>query len=183
MLNSLTGTIPSELGLLSSKLTFLSLAFNSLSGKLPSELGMLSEAIELSFWSNELTGTIPIELFNSNFAHLLNLDVSQNKFHGSIPSEVGLLSSIQYLYFRELPSLEGTIPSEVGLLTNLFKVHFDGTSLHGSIPTELCGLNIDVLKADCDPISDDNETIPVTCPEGCCTKCCRRESGICRKIP
>ena len=51
----LTGTIPSELGSLSS-LQNLWLSGNQLTGEIPAELGNLSNLHELSLWGNQLTG-------------------------------------------------------------------------------------------------------------------------------
>ena len=60
-INSLTGTIPSELGDLPG-LAILNLNGNSLSGSIPTELGNLSNLEGLNFYGNSLSGTIPSEL-------------------------------------------------------------------------------------------------------------------------
>jgi hypothetical protein len=89
--NGLTGTIPSEVSLLT-KLTYLDLCCNSLTGTIPSQLGLLTKLTDLSLWGNNLIGMIP--------------------------SEIGLLSKLTYLSLSN-NSLTGTIPSEVGLMSNL----------------------------------------------------------------
>ena len=58
---SLTGTIPSELGSLF-ELTHLKLNSNSLTGSIPHELGWLYNLEELKLSGNSLTGCIPIAL-------------------------------------------------------------------------------------------------------------------------
>ena len=58
---SLTGTIPAELGILSA-LTHLDLSSNSLTGEIPRELGGLSNLEELRLSGNSFTGCIPSAL-------------------------------------------------------------------------------------------------------------------------
>ena len=58
---SLSGTIPSELGDLS-ELTHLNLSSNSLTGEIPRQLGRLSNLQEIRLSGNSLTGCIPIAL-------------------------------------------------------------------------------------------------------------------------
>ena len=57
--NRLTGTLPTELGLLT-LLTGLDFAFNYLTGEIPTELGRLTHLISLDLNSNDFEGTIPI---------------------------------------------------------------------------------------------------------------------------
>lgn len=59
--NSLTGGIPSELGMITG-LEILALTRNQLSGEIPSELGHLTDLVELSVVSNRLWGEIPLEV-------------------------------------------------------------------------------------------------------------------------
>ena len=70
--NNLTGTIPTELGLLSS-LEDLNLEANQLSGTIPTEMGLLSNLKELTLSFNQLTGSVPISL-----ASLSSLSKSQS---------------------------------------------------------------------------------------------------------
>ena len=58
-LNQLTGTIPSEIGLLSDTLIAWSCAVNSLTGELPSEIGLLTLSKYLAVNDNSFSGTIP----------------------------------------------------------------------------------------------------------------------------
>ena len=99
--NSLTGTIPTELGNLTS-LTFLDLSRNSLTGSIPSELGDLESLTILDLGLNSLSGTIPTEF--GNLSNLTYLSLSYNSLSGAIPSEV-----------TDLPNLETT-----GFAGNLF---------------------------------------------------------------
>ena len=63
MANQLSGSIPPELGNLSS-LNWLYLFLNQLSRSIPPELGNLSSLIRLELSANELSGSIPPELGN-----------------------------------------------------------------------------------------------------------------------
>ena len=81
--NQLTGTIPAELGNLSS-LTILILQFNrQLTGPIPAELGNLSSLEVLALGANQLTGTIPPEL--GNLSSLTWLTLFHNQLTGTIP--------------------------------------------------------------------------------------------------
>jgi hypothetical protein len=72
--NKFRGTLPSELGLLSSTLIDISLHSNRLTGELPSELGLLvalgyetsntAPDLGLQLQSNSLSGTIPAVFFH-----------------------------------------------------------------------------------------------------------------------
>jgi Leucine-rich repeat (LRR) protein len=59
--NRLTGSIPSEVGLVVS-LKDIVVYDNRLSGEIPSELGELVALTHLSLWSNRLTGSVPEEI-------------------------------------------------------------------------------------------------------------------------
>ena len=69
--NRLTGTIPPELGGLSS-LTLLYLDNNSLTGPIPPELAGLSGLLTLNLSNNELSGPIPPEPMHA----ILNDDIT-----------------------------------------------------------------------------------------------------------
>ena len=56
--NQLTGSIPTELGNLSS-LEYLSLPNNQLTGSIPTELSNLSNLLWINLYGNQLTGCIP----------------------------------------------------------------------------------------------------------------------------
>ena len=136
MINSLTGTIPNELGDLAG-LAILNLNGNSLSGSIPTELGNLSNLEGLNFYGNSLSGTIPSEL--GSLTKLSTLGLGRNSLTGPIPIELGNLT---ILWSLELSynSLSGTIPKELGNLTNLYNLSFERNSLSGSIPSELGNL-------------------------------------------
>ena len=135
--NSLSGGIPSELGNLT-KLTWLTLDLNySLAGSIPREVGNLTNLKLLNLSDNSLSGSIPSEL--GNLTKLTSIVLQNNSLSGSIPIELGSLTNLTSLYASN-NSLSGTIPSELGSLSNLELVYLQNNSLSGSIPTELGGL-------------------------------------------
>ena len=77
--NNLTGTIPTQLGNLTS-LTRLDLSVNGLTGTIPTQLGNLTSLQTLSLWGNELSGEIPAEL--GNLTSLTRLSLNQNNLTG-----------------------------------------------------------------------------------------------------
>jgi Leucine-rich repeat (LRR) protein len=135
--NGLSGTIPPELGNLSS-LQGLSLSWNELSGAIPPELGNLSGLLTLQLGGNQLSGTIPPEL--GNLSSLQNLSLSSNQLSGTIPPELGNLSSLQSLYLFS-NQLSGAIPPELGNLSSLQALDLSYNQLSGAIPLELANLS------------------------------------------
>ncbi len=141
--NSLTGTIPAELGDLDS-LKWLHLHTNSLSGSIPAELGDLTNLWNLDLRGNSLSGTIPAEL--GDLAKLKYLSLDRNSLTGSIPAELGDLTKLKYLSLSG-NFLSGSIPAELGALTNLENLWLISNDLTGSIPAELGNLtNLQILN-------------------------------------
>ena len=129
----LSGTIPGELGNLSS-LTYLDLSFNQLAGTIPSELSNLSKLTGLDLGGNELTGTIPSEL--GGLFNLTGLNLSRNQLTGTIPPQLGDLSNLIVLWLLD-NQLTGTIPPQLGNLSNLINLWLWDNQLTGTIPAEL----------------------------------------------
>ena len=78
--NALTGTIPSELGQLTS-LTNMDLSYNSLTGTIPSELDQLTALTYMNLYSNSLNGTIPSEL--GQLTALTSMILNNNSLTGT----------------------------------------------------------------------------------------------------
>ena len=93
--NGLWGTIPSELGNLTS-LQGLSLSDNLLNGTIPSEMGKLTNLEWLYLDSNQLCGTVPPEL--GELTNLTELILYSNQLQGTIPPELGNLTNLEILY-------------------------------------------------------------------------------------
>jgi len=134
--NSLSGSIPAELGNLTNLIN-LNLSNNSLTGGIPAELGNLTNLESLHLEWNSLSGSIPAEL--GNLTNLIALTLSINSLSGSIPAELGNLTNLYRLTLSN-NSLSGSIPAELGNLTNLYRLTLSNNSLSGSIPAELANL-------------------------------------------
>lgn len=114
--NNLAGTIPSEMGLLSS-LTSFRFFMNSLTGTIPSQLGYMSSSLNLfMFFSNQLSGTIPSEL--GQLTSNTFLVVIESAVNGGIPSQIGKLTNCEILGIAN-SQVSSTIPSEIGLMTQI----------------------------------------------------------------
>ncbi|MEN8218853.1 MAG: Calx-beta domain-containing protein, partial [Pseudomonadota bacterium] len=150
--NSLTGSIPTEMGNLSN-LTRLDLGDNSLTGSIPTEMGNLTNLTELSLSDNSLTGSIPTEM--GNLTNLTELSLSDNSLTGTIPTEMGNLTNLGSLYLGN-NQLTGTIPTEIGNLSNLWTLDLGDNSLCGEIPVELKNLSISLSGYNSSSLKLDN---------------------------
>ena len=133
----LSGTIPSELGGMSS-LTHLYLHRNKLTGAIPAELSSLSSLKWLSLYGNGLTGGVPAEL--AGLSKLKRLYLHDNQLSGMIPGKLGGMSSLTHLFLHR-NQLTGAIPGELGGMSNLEWLSLYGNGLTGGIPTELGSLS------------------------------------------
>ncbi|CAB9526077.1 leucine Rich Repeat [Seminavis robusta] len=141
-------------------ITELQLRGNGLNGPLPTELASLTALELINFEGNQLTGSIPVELFRNK---LSSLQFANNSLTGTVPTEVGLFdgSSLDfasnslsgsiptelfqartgnrlYIVFDD-NELTGTLPTEIGALhgRNRVDLHLQGNPLHGTIPSEI----------------------------------------------
>ena len=121
--NHITGTLPTEIGLLH-QLEVLDLSDSQyLYGKLGSYMGSLTSLIHLRLNGNyHLEGTVPTEI--GCLSHLEVLNLNDVPLTGSLPSELGLLRKLRNLEIGTLMPLaphtmSGTLPSELGLLSQL----------------------------------------------------------------
>ena len=139
----LSGTIPSELGNLSS-LQRLRLSQNGLTGPVPPELGGLANLRDLFLDGNQLTGEIPSEV--GNLINLQSLNFGVNQLIGPIPGELGDLVNLHNLELYHT-QLTGEIPASLGNLVNLRQLNLDGNQLTGKIPASLGDLvNLHALE-------------------------------------
>jgi hypothetical protein len=123
--NQLEGTIPPQLGNLSS-LTFLALDENQLTGSIPSGLSKLSNLQQLYLNKNQITGKIPAWL--GNLTNLFDLALWDNQLTGGLPEEISQLSGLQYLTIQK-NQLKGVIPQSITNLTSLVMFYLNDTDL------------------------------------------------------
>ncbi|GFZ09526.1 leucine-rich repeat protein kinase family protein [Actinidia rufa] len=142
--NSFSGSIPPEIGYLSS-LYWLDLADNKLSGRIPVSdgttpgLDMLVNTKHFHFGKNQLSGTIPPKLFSPNMS-LIHVLFENNNLSGSIPLTLGLVQSLEVLRLdRNL--LTGPVPSNLNNLVHVNELILSNNQLSGSFPN-LTGMNV-----------------------------------------
>ncbi|CAB9506522.1 Leucine-rich repeat receptor-like protein kinase [Seminavis robusta] len=147
---AVSGTVPSEIGLLSSSLEIMyfskikqwtpaatSKPHNRLiSGMLPTELGLLTALKHLSFNNNFLSGTLPTEL--GALPSLELFQIPGNNVTGSFPSELGQ-TRLLYLYVYD-NRMTGVLPTELGLLRNMTHAHLYHNSFQGRVPSQVGAL-------------------------------------------
>lgn len=109
-----------------------------LSGTLPSQLGLLTNLNVFAFGTNSLSGTLPthLGLLTNLNAHSDGLGCGTNYISGTIPTQLGLLTALPKLGLMT-NALTGTVPSELGAMTKLVSLSFQQNSVSGSLPTEL----------------------------------------------
>ncbi|KAI7731043.1 hypothetical protein M8C21_019932, partial [Ambrosia artemisiifolia] len=141
--NGFTGPIPASIGQLKN-LYWLDLSDNQLTGTLPVSdgitpgLDMLTATKHFHLGDNQLSGEIPLGLFNSNMT-LYHLLLDHNSLTGEIPSTLGLVKSLEVVRLdRNL--LSGDIPSNINNLTNVTEMYLSNNRLTGLVPN-LTGMN------------------------------------------
>ena len=135
--NSFEGTLPTELGQLA-ELDVLFLDFNQFYGALPTEVGQLSNLIWLVAMDNALTGPLPTEL--GKLSLLVGVALTSNYLTGQVPSELGTLSDLMFVLVDD-NQLEGSIPSQIGLLSSLTLLSLGNNPLlTGTVPSQITQL-------------------------------------------
>ena len=115
----------------------MSLHTNDLTGSIPVELGGLSQLRGLYLFENHLSGPVPAEL--SNLANLEELFLDQNQLQGAIPATLGNLTKLRWLGLS-CNRLTGRIPSELGNIQTLTLLELAGNRLavgSGQLPENL----------------------------------------------
>ncbi|XP_074560362.1 leucine-rich repeat receptor protein kinase HPCA1-like [Curcuma longa] len=141
--NRLNGSIPSEIGNLTS-LFFFDITRNRISGSLPISngtklgLNLLTKCQHFHFGNNNLSGSIPEELFHSEMI-LKHMLFDHNQFTGSIPPTLGLVTTITALRF-DRNRLTEAVPSNLNNLTILSELQINDNQLSGPLPN-LTGMN------------------------------------------
>ena len=99
------------------RVTGLNLRTNNLVGTLPDELGNLTSLLQIYLQDNQLSGPIPAL---SGLTSLTHLEMARNQLSGSIPA-LATLTSLQKIYLQG-NQLSGPIPDLSGLtgLTHIY---------------------------------------------------------------
>jgi hypothetical protein len=133
----LTGTMPSQIGLLSS-LKDLSVKRCDMEGSIPTQVGLLSKMETFSIADNRFSGKFPFaEMLK--LPRLEGLTLGENNLSGSIPGDVlqNYTAKFQRLVQWNMPynAISGTLPTELGLVTSLQWIQFNNNHIHGGFPT------------------------------------------------
>ncbi|WCJ33948.1 Leucine-rich repeat protein kinase family protein [Euphorbia peplus] len=128
---TLTGYLPSELGLLDS-LTRLTLSHNNFSNTIPSHLFKSTNLRFLDLSHNSLTGPIPPEI--TSLKSLTHLDLSSNLINGSLPEFLTDLKSLTGTLNLSCNSFSGEIPESFGDFPVLVSLDLRHNNLTGKVP-------------------------------------------------
>ncbi|MCK5830158.1 MAG: hypothetical protein KAH20_07620 [Methylococcales bacterium] len=119
--------------------TSLYLPSNNLNGSIPIELSQLGYIKRINLNNNKLSKTIPSEL--GLLSLLSSLQLSSNQLSGSIPAEFGNLNKLGLLSISR-NRLIGNIPKELGKINRLRALFLNSNQLSGSIPAEIGSLKV-----------------------------------------
>ena len=114
--NQLSGTIPPQLGSLTTLTSLWLIGNPQLGGTIPEKLSSMRSLQSLDFYNNRLNGALPAWL--SSLTSLTRLNLEANELSGTIPPILGPLASLVWLNFQ-YNELSGTIPTSLGSLTSL----------------------------------------------------------------
>ena len=138
----LQGTLPSQLGLLSSLQSFDVNENPQLSGTLPSQLVAASSLTHLFMFGARISGTLPAAALSS--AHVLQeIELSNCRISGTLPPD-GLPASMRFV-FLESNKLSGSIPSSLGRLRRLRELELSKNKFSGSLPGRVAHMRLDHL--------------------------------------
>ncbi|XP_022152028.1 putative kinase-like protein TMKL1 isoform X2 [Momordica charantia] len=132
-INSLTGTIPLELGY-SSSLSDIDLSTNLLAGALPPSIWNLCEKLaSVRLHGNSLSGSLPEPaLPNSTCKNLEALDLGDNQISGTFPEFITRFQGLKVLDLGK-NMLSGQIPQSLGQL-ELEKLNLSNNNFSGMLP-------------------------------------------------
>ncbi|CAJ1930819.1 unnamed protein product [Cylindrotheca closterium] len=139
--SAISGSIPPELGELT-LLESISLANNAFSGTLPAEIGKWTKATAVDVRGNELRGAIPIDIFR--LTSLTSLSLERNQFT-LLPRQIGDLSALKQLdaSFNRI----GYLPPEIGNLRLLRRLDISNNQIESPIPSTF-GKLMDLISLD-----------------------------------
>ncbi|PNT65909.1 hypothetical protein BRADI_3g04198v3 [Brachypodium distachyon] len=169
--NLFTGEFPSTIWKAMENLILLNASNNSFSGgSIPPGIGDCSKLKVLRAGYNNLSGTIPDELFNTtlleylsfpnnnlhgalgeariiNLSYLETLDLGGNKFNGEIPDSIGQLKKLKEFHLNNnkmsdlyFNNFNGIVPESIYSCSNLTALRLAGNKLHGQLSPQIGNL-------------------------------------------
>ena len=113
-----------------------------MTGTLPGEIGLLSSVTTLWLHNNYFSSTIPSQLGRLS-SSLFQINIGGNLLTGTLPTQLAQLTLLNYFHFND-NSLSGILPSFLGALTNLVDLGFQNNDQRGrftgSLPSQLMQL-------------------------------------------
>ena len=114
-------------------------------------IGDAKGLLELHATDNDLTGTLPNEMFG--LSNLKEVYLNFNRFTGRIPTDVARMTSLEKLYLFH-NRLDGQIPAAIGSLLGIKDLVLSGNAFTGTLPNELNDLtNLEILAIEREGIS------------------------------
>lgn len=138
--NNLRGELPPEIALLSNQLERIDISggpAQALTGTLPSEYGLLEKLEEFRLHDNDLSGSIPPEY--TAWSNLDLVDLSGNRLSSTLPTDIGEWRKVKTLNFAR-NMLTGPLPPSIGGLQSLKRLDLDDNEFTGPIPSAIGGL-------------------------------------------
>ena len=108
---------------------------NSLTGTIPSEIGQLTDSLKwfVSANNTQMTGSIPQEFYG--LSNLVKFEVTSSGLSGTISPQITSLTKLRYLGLDE-NSFTSILP-DLSSLSNLETVAVDKNSFEGGLPTNV----------------------------------------------
>jgi hypothetical protein len=143
-MNRLTGTLPPELGSLSS-LRVLFCYKNKIAGSLPEEFGQLTNLEDLIIHTNRFTNTIPFSI-GSNLKKMRVLFFQGNFFSGPLDTNFFKDSKLETIDITN-NELTGTLPAGLFEAPHLQTLALSINCFTGSLPDSICSARKAVVLA------------------------------------
>ncbi|XP_057777784.1 phytosulfokine receptor 1 [Salvia miltiorrhiza] len=132
--NSITGAVPAEICINSSRIRVLNVADNFLNGVVPIGLGNCTSLEELALATNLISGALPEDLFR--LQNLNKLYLQENLLSGQLSRLIGNLSNLVRIDLS-LNRLSGNLPDVFDRFVNLSYFSAQSNSFNGTIPASL----------------------------------------------
>ncbi|KAL3944451.1 MAG: hypothetical protein SGBAC_001479 [Bacillariaceae sp.] len=133
--NNLSGTIPSSLGELKD-MKFMQFALNSLSGRIPAAFERFTKLERFIMHVNQLTGTLP-NLWRDEFRRLR---INDNKLTGTIP-EMPTQMALDWFQVSD-NAFTGTLPLSLAAQPKLITLAISNNRFEGTIPNQYSALTM-----------------------------------------
>ncbi|KAF7143707.1 hypothetical protein RHSIM_Rhsim05G0211000 [Rhododendron simsii] len=108
---------------------------NSLQGTLPEQIALLSSLGFFQVSQNGISGMVPLSIYNISSLYYFN--VVQNNLQGKLPPDVGHTLPNLEIFAGGLNNFTGPIPVSLSNATGLMLVDFAQNSLTGTLPRSL----------------------------------------------